>query len=245
MPPLQFKTELHAHTSGISLCAKMNPSEVAELYIEAGYTSIVLTNHYVAYNFKSEHSFEKSIERYLAHIYEMREYAKGRLNVLAGAEIHNFQNCNDYLIYGIDEDFLRKHENLHLMKVEEISAVVRESGALMVQAHPCRDGMTVVNPSLLDGIEVFNGTPNKTHAPRNQLADAWAKQFGLIRTSGTDFHGNVSPDYDPIMGGILTDTPITTPTQLVNTLRSGSYSLICEGRTAMLSGMKTMPAKEN
>ncbi len=244
MENAQFKTELHAHTSGISLCAKMNPIEVADRYIEAGYSSIVLTNHYVAYNFTDGSTWEENIERYLAPIYEMREYAKGRLNVLAGAEIHNFENCNDYLIYGIDEDFLRTHKNLHLLKVSEIYAVVRESGALMVQAHPFRNAMTIVNPDFLDGMEVFNGTPTPGHEARLDIANIWAKRYGLIRTSGTDFHGNIYPDSPIVSGGIITDIPITTPEQLLHTLRSGCYELICEGPVADRYGMKTMPVKE-
>ena len=244
MENVKFKTELHAHTSGISRCAQMTPAETADLYIAAGYASIVLTNHYVAYNFTDERTWEESIERYLAPIYEMREYAKGKLNVLAGAEIHNFQNSNDYLIYGIDEEFLRTHKNLHLLKVSEISAIVRESGALMVQAHPFRNAMTIVNPTLLDGMEVFNGTPTPAHEARLDVANLWAKRYGLIRTSGSDFHGHIYPDSPVAAGGILTDEPITTPEQLLHTLRSGCYDLVCEGPVAERYGMKTLPVKE-
>jgi hypothetical protein len=245
MDNIKFRTELHAHTSVVSRCAQKTPAETAELYIAAGYSSIVLTNHYVAYNFPDEKTWEENIESYLAPIYEMREYAKGRLNVLAGAEIHNFQNSNDYLIYGIDEDFLRTHKNLHLLKVSEISELVRASGALMVQAHPFRNAMTIVNPTLLDGMEVYNGTPTPAHEARLDVANLWAKRYGLIRTSGSDYHGHIYPDSPVATGGILTDEPITSPEQLLRTLRSGCYDLICEGPVADRYGMKTMPAKED
>lgn len=56
MDNIKFRTELHAHTSVVSRCAQKTPAETAELYIAAGYSSIVLTNHYVAYNFPDRKS---------------------------------------------------------------------------------------------------------------------------------------------------------------------------------------------
>ena len=234
---MQYKTELHAHTSDVSRCAKMSPENVAEQYIAAGYSTVVVTNHYAEYIFDGKGSWEERIDAYLSGVRRMREHAKGRLHILSGAEVRNYYSKNDYLLYGADEDFLRKHQNLHRIDVKDLSKLARENGVLLVQAHPFRNNMTVTDPKILDGIEVFNGTPHTDS--RNHIADDWAKKFGLIRTSGSDFHGGRYI----IAGGILTDEPIRSHEQLKEILRSGEYSLICEGPSAERDGMTTMPAK--
>ena len=38
--------DLHVHTSNISPCGHVDAEEVARLYAQAGYTGIVVTNHY-------------------------------------------------------------------------------------------------------------------------------------------------------------------------------------------------------
>ena len=43
---MQYLTELHAHTNGVSSCAHHTPEEVVDLYVANGYTTLVLTNHY-------------------------------------------------------------------------------------------------------------------------------------------------------------------------------------------------------
>ena len=45
---MQFKTELHAHTSEVSPCGHVTAPEVADRFIAQGYTSLVITNHYSA-----------------------------------------------------------------------------------------------------------------------------------------------------------------------------------------------------
>ena len=44
-----FKTELHAHSEECSECACFPAEKVAEDYIKAGYTTLVLTNHFKRY----------------------------------------------------------------------------------------------------------------------------------------------------------------------------------------------------
>ena len=254
---MQYKTELHAHTSDVSRCAKMAPEDVAEQYIAAGYTTVVVTNHYAEYIFDGKGSWEDCINAYLNPIKRMKAYAKDKLNILAGAEVRNYSK-NDYLLYGADEEFLRNNPNLHRLGTKELSDLARKNGVLFVQAHPFRNGMTVTDPKLLDGMEVFNGSPHTES--RNNVADAWAKSYGLLRTSGSDFHGgcfikvegkrvwhlcsnDIYGNHHTISGGILTNAPITSHEQLTTILRNGNYALICEGPAAESNGMKTMPAK--
>ena len=255
---MSYKTELHAHTSNVSRCAKMSPEDVADCYISAGYSTVVVTNHYAEYIFDGIGPWEERIEAYLSGIRRMRAHAGDRLTVLPGAEVRNYQTSNDYLLYGASEEFLINNPNLHRLFLKELSALARKNNVLLVQAHPFRTNMTISNTKLLDGVEVFNGTPHTDS--RNQFANEWAKCFGLLRTSGSDFHGgcflkvNEKRTWHPysddeygnhytISGGILTDEPIRDTEHLTSILRGGDYSLICEGPAAEKSGMKTMPAK--
>ena len=58
----------------------------------------------------------------------------------------------------------------------------------------------------------------------NEMSDMWADKYGLIKTSGTDFHYN----HVPVNAGILTEHKIEDMETLVETLRNGNYELIKE-----------------
>ncbi|MBQ2734552.1 MAG: hypothetical protein IJF33_01835 [Clostridia bacterium] len=235
---MQYKTELHAHTREVSPCADLTAPEVAERFLAAGYTSLVVTNHYCDYVVDNAgESWEEKMDYYLLPYRKMQEYAKGRLNVLLGLELRFLENFNDYLVYGVDEQFLHDYPDLHKMSLKTFAPFAKEHGLLVIQAHPFRNRMTVMNPKLLDGVEVFNG--HKGHDSRNPVADMWAKRYGLLRASGSDFH---HPDSEE-SGGILTEQPITSVSQLVETLRTGNCILHCSGTAAALDGMVDMPAK--
>ena len=197
---------------------------VAQLYIDAGYDGIVLSNHYSSYtlhHFLKGESFEANVNTYIDAARKVREAAKGKLDVILGCEIHIADSSNDYLLFGFDEDFLYNEEILSY-NIDKLSALCREKGILIFQAHPFRNGMRVVNPKLLDGIEVYNG--HKSHDSRNTIADAWADRFGLRKSSGSDFHDPTSQ----IDGGILIGSRITTQKELKDVLLSSEYKLVKE-----------------
>ena len=235
---MQFKTELHAHTSEVSPCGHVTAPEVAERFIAEGYTSLVITNHYCDYVIDTlKGSWQEKMDYYMYPYHLMREHAGDRLNVILGCELRFEGNINDYLIYGITEDFLRENPDLHKMSLRSFAPLARENGFLVVQAHPFRNEIQIVPPELLDGMETFNGTPS--YDGRNTIADAWAKRYGLIRTSGSDFH---NPDQYGT-GGILTSAAIRTGEELVTVLKSGNYTLHCEGPAAEREGIVDYPAK--
>ena len=232
---MQYKTELHAHTKESSTCGDLSASEVAERYVEAGYTTVLVTNHYNSYNLDlAGERWEDRIAHHLLGYRKMKEYAKGRLCVLLGTELR-FEGCdNDFLILGLDETFLTEHPNLHLMNLKSFINLAHENGLLVFQAHPFRNAMQITPPHWLDGIEVFNG--HSGHDSRNDVALTWARKYGLRRISGTDFH---HPHQSPA-GGIITDFPIRSERQLVEVIQSGNYQLICSGPAALRDGMQNM-----
>lgn len=219
-----FKTELHCHSKSISACARVSNEEIIEKFTQAGYTSLVLSNHF-NYDTQRHHgcqTYQDFVTLYLKGYEDLKKDAEGKLNVILAMELRFMENCNDYLVFGVTEEFLRAHEDVFSLNPEKFSKIARENGLLFIQAHPFRNSMTVVRPDFLDGVEVYNG--HKGHDSRNEIAEMWADKFGLIKTSGTDFHY----PHVPANSGIITEEEITDSKQLVEILKSGKYSLIKE-----------------
>ena len=199
---------------------------MVKFYTEAGYSGMVITDHYFSlfYEwFKSEFcpsDHTSIIERYLRGYHAARNEAeKTGFTLLCGAEVRLDNTPNDYLIYGLEEGDLYALPLLNRLKSigELLSAL--PSHAVVVQAHPFRDHMTVLSPTDLFGIEVYNG---RTDPYRNQMARDYAAHYGKVMTSGSDFHKMK----DLARGGISTERSIQSSRDLVEVLKSGDYSLI-------------------
>ena len=222
---MTYKTELHLHSSEVSACARSNSKEIVEAYLEAGYTTLVLTNHFSPFSYKcsrydlSYMTPEEKCEYYINGYYALREAAEGKLNVLFGMELYPLSRDCDYLIYGMTEEFLRAHTDLMELPLEQTVALTREAGMILCQAHPFRNNMTVTDPALLDAIETHNA---HTGDFRNEIAELWADKFSLIKLSGSDYHGA----HHKAESGIATDFPITTNEELIATLKSGNFKQI-------------------
>lgn len=213
----QYKTELHLHTSPASGCSEVAPEVAVKLYADLGYHSVVVCNHfYPGMRFFEER--EKCVHEYLAD-YEnaMAAGKKYGVNIIFGCEIRFSENSNDYLLFGIDEDFVKEAYDCLDMGIENFSKHFRNKERLLIQAHPFRNGMTVVPPECLDGIETFNMHPN--HNSRVALAAKYAREHGLIPTVGSDFHhlGHEG------VSALLTKTEIKTSGDIVDVLRSRDY----------------------
>ena len=236
---MQFKTELHAHTAEVSPCAKLTAHEVVDAYIAAGYSTLIISDHFCDYVINNAGAtWQQKMDHYLTGYRRAKEYAGDRLNVLLGVEMRFEGSNNDYLMLGMTEEFLYNHPEVHKMKLNRFRPFAIQNGMFIIQAHPFRNTLDIVKPDQLDGMEVFNATPNPPHDCRNDVANLWAMRFGLIRTSGSDFHGG---KYQ-ISGGIMTDEKVTSMDQLIDILRSEKHYLICEGDIAKKEGLSTMPA---
>ena len=217
---MEFKTELHCHTAEVSPCGCFKASEVVETYVEARFSTLVITDHFRYYVLDDAGTtWRKRVDHYLAGYRKAQACANGRIHVLLGIELQFVGDHNDYLVYGIDENFLYENPEIHRMTLKSFRAIL-PSSAMIVQAHAFRSGMSVTDPALLDGMEVYNGG---TADLNNEFAKIWAERFGLLQTSGSDYHGG---PVSRINCGIVTDEPITNSDQLVNILRAGTHTLI-------------------
>lgn len=222
---MKYKTELHAHTSEVSRCAHICGEELVEIYEKAGYSTVVITDHMSKRTFPvvKKRKWNEYVDDYLIGYDAAKKAAQGRLNIILGMEISFYENDNDYLVYGVDEKFLRRHPNMMEMGIRKFSAVAKRSGLIVVQAHPFRDHMTVIKPGIVEGIEIFNAHPG--HDSRNDIARMWAEKYGYkIRTSGSDFH----EVQHGARGGIITDFEIKTNEDLLKTLRGDFERIITD-----------------
>lgn len=212
-----YKTELHLHTSPASSCSKVSPELAVKIYANLGYHSIVICNHFFR-NMRFADNKKRCICAYLED-YDAAVNAgeKYGVNVILGCEIRFEENANDYLLFGINKEFLNFAYDSLSMGIDEFSKQFRSDKRLLIQAHPFRNGMTEVPVECLDGIESFNMHPN--HNSRVALASKYAKKHCLIQTAGTDFHHQGHEG----MAAFLTRTEVKTSCDIVNILRSGDY----------------------
>ncbi len=222
-----MKIETHIHTAECDPYAQVSARELVRLYHAIGYGGLVITDHYFALSYDwfrddllddTPHRF---VERWLRGYYEAKdEGEKQGMTVLLGAEVRlDGSNINDYLVYGLTEEFLYEAPLLNrLGSLRELVAVLPPE-ACVVQAHPFRNGMTVQEPEHLFGLEVYNGG---TEPYRNRMAREFAAHYHKPMLSGSDFHRREHLG----RGGIVTERLVTTSADLVALLRSGEYSRI-------------------
>lgn len=220
-----YKYDTHVHTAETSPCGKVPAEVMVRLYVEAGYNGIVITDHFVKQIFDIQlfKSWDKKIETYLKGYRAAAEAGeKYGIDVILGIELTFTENSNDYLIFGIDEQFLKENKELYRLGLEGFRKLTAGSGILIFQAHPFRPFMIPAPSELIDGVEVYNG--NIRHDPKNDLARLYALENGLKMSSGSDSH-RIG---DQARGGIVLPHRISDSKELVRAFNEGFISELIE-----------------
>lgn len=186
----QYKYELHAHEKTVSPCAAISPEELAGQVAAAGYDGLVLTNHLYD-GFVDSHggrdNWRQVADAFLEGYYAVQEAAKGtELQIFLGMELRFRGHFNDYLVYGMTEEYLYACGDITAMTAGEYFKSIDGTGVYIVAAHPFRNWMTVLPPDVVHGAEIFNACPR--HDSRNDLAALWAEKYGLTKIAGSDIH---------------------------------------------------------
>ena len=215
-----YRIEMHSHTYPVSSCSEHTPEAIVKKYKELNFDAVVITNHFISHRFGSMPK-EEAIQWYVKDYYDAVNAAKKlNIKVLLGAEIRFDENCNDYLLYGADEEILKTcfdyiHKNLKTFREE-----VKLNDSVLVQAHPFRDNVTAVDASLVDGFETFN--MHQYHNERNGLSVQYAKNNGVkIKTIGTDYHHVSQEGFSALRTAVLPNNSF----ELAEILKSGNYIL--------------------
>lgn len=221
----EYKIELHAHSREISPCGMIEAREIVKMYKDSNYQALVMTDHYYDRFLEIFHRFswQEKMDNYLVGYQEAKEMGKKvGLTVLLGIEITFEENTNDYLVFGLDEKFLRDTPELYKYTLKEFRELTRDQDILIYHAHPYRKGTKPAPSDLLDGLEVYNGNPR--HQSFNHLAEKYANMHKMRKISGSDFH----QEEDLARGGIISKEKVFDMNDLLKLLKSGEYKLIKE-----------------
>lgn len=221
-----YSYETHCHTAEVSGCASVPAAEVIRHYKEAGYSGVNISDHYDTGFFLRRtaglSTFQEQADAWLKG-YRLAK-AEGDaigLSVFLGMELRTEESSNDYLLFGVTEEFVYDNPRLYEWKMADVCKLTKEYGILIFQAHPYRAGL-VFTPAVLDGVEVYNRNPR--HNSHNDLACKAAETYGLRRSSGSDYHQLE----DLARGGIRTEQPLTTTQQFRDIFLSERYELIAD-----------------
>ncbi|MCL2194538.1 MAG: PHP domain-containing protein [Oscillospiraceae bacterium] len=218
-----MKLEMHIHSTEHSLCAAEDAAGCVARCLARGYNGMVLTNHFFT-GYMGDGDWQTRIDRFMHGYHAAVAAAPADFTVILGMELRfAADDENDYLILGLDEQFLRAHEGFDELGIAAFSAFAREHGLLICQAHPFRYNMVVCDPQYIDAYEVYNG--HGRWESNSDIAAAWCKRHGKIALSGSDWHGyDTEGGMNP--GGIVLDYPVKDAKELAKAIRAGDFTLL-------------------
>lgn len=229
---MNFLYETHCHGGQCSRCARSLSQDMVRAYQSAGYTGLVLTDHFIWGNTSVNRSLPwdvRMFKYYNAYLDAKEVGDKLDFDVIFGLE-HYYGSGKELLVYGIGLEFLLAHPEIPQLNVDNFAALVHSTGGVLIQAHPYRqryyinDGMPV-RPDLVDGIEIYNAW----NAPgENPQAFELAQTGDFILTSGGDTHA----DWDKMIGmaGILLPGRVRDEKEFASALREKNHGLRIAGR---------------
>jgi hypothetical protein len=205
---MSFLYETHLHTCEASRCGRVHGEDYIPYLMDKGYSGMIVTDHFFNGNscVPEDLSWKERIGIYSSGYERALEAAKGKdFNVMFGVEFNFIKD--EYLLYGIDKEWLIDNECIMEMSRHELFDAVHKAGGIMIQAHPFRerDYLSDIKlaPSACDGIEVYNAAnmPNM-----NALGYEYCMKLGLPMTAGSDIHYY----HDNAMGGMLFEKKINS-----------------------------------
>ena len=215
-----YRYETHLHTYPVSKCARATVRETLEFYKSLGYTGVFLSNHFIDGNINIDKSlpYEEKIEFYCSDYDEAQKIGK-EIGLSVFFALESSYKGTDFLIYGLDKEWLLAHPEIESMKKSEMLPFMMEHGALIIQAHPFREATYIDHirlfPRAVHGVEVYNACRTDFE---NELAAQYAKNYGLLPFAGSDNHrGSAQTRF----GGMQSDTPIIDEADFVRRVRNG------------------------
>lgn len=232
--------ETHAHTSEGSACARSSGAEMARAYAGGGYTGLIVTDHFFYGNTAVDRAlpWEEWVERFcLGYEHARQEGEKWGLQVFFGWE--SGYRGTEFLVYGLDKQWLLSHPEIKDASVEEQFRLVHEGGGVISHAHPFREASYIseirLYPGYVDAVEGVNATHTSTapgfksgHDGReyNDRAMAYAARHGLPVTAGSDQHSTVM-----IYGGMVFPRKLADVHDFIRAVMAGEAVRLLDGTT--------------
>ncbi len=218
-----YKFDLHMHTGETSKCGRIPARTLVDTYHALGYDGIVITDHlhaeYIDFLYCRD-DWDTCVDRFLDGYHRAKQRGdEVGLQVVLGCELRFAENDNDYLLYGIDESFLRENPYMFRMGPQAFYEAFHND-IIIIHAHPSRAKNEFVRHDCVHGVELVNSHPE--HANYNDMTFELCKKYPhLHRLCGSDVHrkgeeGRVWVEFD---------IPITDSFQLKSAIERRGYTL--------------------
>jgi len=232
---MSYIYETHLHTVFSSACGRSKGSEYVRRYKELGYSGIIVTDHFYNGNTAISRSLPwKEWVRQFCRGYEeaRNEGERQGFDVLFGWE-ETFDGCDDYLVYGLDKEWLMEHPEVRSWTRGQQYQAVKKAGGCVVQAHPFRQHgyirQIVLSSGCVDAVEAANaGNAEQSY---DALAMRYAQKLGLPVTASSDMH-EADLVYEGWVFGIIVEERLKTIADYVNAVCNNKISglKLSEGR---------------
>ena len=215
-----FIYETHMHTTPASACSKTRGRDYISRYIDAGYSGVIITDHFWHGNCGIDRSlpWPEFVRQFCAGYEDaLNEGVKRGFPVFFGWE-ESFEG-DDYLVYGLDKQWLLDHPEVTAWDRKQQYQEVHRYGGCVVHAHPFRAAAYIraihLSPWLADAVEGYNAGNEQ---PWNILGMRYAQMLGLPVTAGSDNHHaeRMCPDK---LGGVVFDHPLRSVDDYVRAIR--------------------------
>ena len=190
---MEYLYDPHTHTAQVSQCGRLDAAELVSRYHDRGYQGIAVTDHlhedYVS-SLDCRDDWQACVTKYLKGYQLARKTARRYgMDVILGAELRFPESERDFLVYGIDEGFLRKNPYLYRMGLKAFYEMFQNE-VLIIHAHPFRDFNQrngAIKIEWVQGLETLNCNPR--HDSHNERAEELCENHPrLLRMSGSDTH---------------------------------------------------------
>ncbi len=230
-----YKYETHLHTRESSACASAGGREMAYAAKENGYTGIIVTDHNWGGNTRISRNlpWPDFVEQFCKGYEEA--YKAGQelnLDVFFGWEAG--YRGTEFLIYGLDKEWMLKHPEIRDADIEEQFQLVDSYGGLVIHAHPYREEWYIPEirlfPECVHGVEVINATHSHPQSMAhnnpdyNALALDYARKHNFPMTAGSDIHGT-----QMFGGGMFFDHRLENIQEFIRAVRNKEYLSLTDG----------------
>ncbi len=193
--------ETHCHT------AHADASSVLMFYKNLGYAGVFITNCFVDSPRDADPSlpYGEKLRDCLSGFGEMKRIGEEiGIDVFCGWEMGD--GGTHFLVYGLDSAWYLGHPEMMAMPMRRRLQFLKESGALVIQAHPCRESNGVdpirLFPRAIHGAEIYNAGCTDFE---NKMAQAYAKNYILLPFAGSD---NYVGEKQQRLGGMRLSSPV-------------------------------------
>jgi len=220
----KYLYETHLHTAEVSKCARSTAEEQVKLYKSLGYAGICVTDHYLNGNTSVPRDIQWSerVDLFVRGYENAKEAGeKYGIDVFFGFE-YTIPNGNDFLIYGLDKQWILDNPDQLSLDPRSYFRKVREDGGIVIHAHPFREAgyidMIRLLPREVDGVEAINA--NRTDF-ENKLAAQYAENYGLPCSAGSDNHAG----HQKRLAGIASDKKFDSVKELILSVLNGESQI--------------------